>query len=479
MTVIVNKLSAAHSGSGGVSVAFPDVCLTKIGKYWVPIPYPNTARSGDLAKGSASVKIDGRPCFLKSSCIKKSTGDEPGRKGGIISRKTKGKAYPRSYSPDVKVEGQPVVRNTDLMLQNGGSPTNTGPAPWMQANAPGAQCKAPEHWEVTALAWSKSSVWCGDVVTARAEARNAPDAPFVFTAYRMSENWLQQSLMAQLRADRAEVHADVTRGPPAPKVELQLRHRNADGNEVRSAPLEVKLIPDVAKVTVGPARRTAPKYVRDRGTGQYAPDGTHFGWQYYFELTIADGEVRIWRPVEFAPRGGLAPQAHPFVPTAFHNRLWKTEIEGVWDGVFLFHRVPCTRRPDCMCVPERRCCKLRLRIQVDFQAGGVPGLEQVKLFPGACDRQGWGQVDKWWYSNTWWEKTDHVPSGVRAHEFGHLIGMYDEYPAGACEPSRQYANRPHTIMAAGAIVEEQHVRDFKDRTRALLPSDFGELEAIR
>ena len=129
VTVGVNGLSVVHKDSGGITIAFPDVCKTPVGPSIVPIPYPNIAKSGDTAKGSKTVKCDGNPICLKDSNFSTSTGDEPGTAKGVASSKTKGKAEFVNYSMDVKVEGKNVARAFDLMLHND---KNTPPAPVLQ-----------------------------------------------------------------------------------------------------------------------------------------------------------------------------------------------------------------------------------------------------------------------------------------------------------------------------------------------------------
>ena len=126
----VNGMSPVTQKSGGTVTAFPDVCKTPAGSAVVPIPYPNIAKSGDLAKGSKTVKINGAPVCLSDSEFSTSTGDEAGSAKGLASGTTKGKAFPLNYSFDVKIEGKSVVRNLDLFIGNN---RNTPPAPIMQA----------------------------------------------------------------------------------------------------------------------------------------------------------------------------------------------------------------------------------------------------------------------------------------------------------------------------------------------------------
>ena len=130
VTVGVNNLSVVHQGSGGVTIAFPDVCKTPSPAGPIPIPYPNIAQSTDTAQGSKKVKCDGNPVCLENSNFSMSTGDEAGNAGGgVVSNKIKGKAEFVNFSFDVKFEGKGVARALDLMLHND---KNTPPFPLLQ-----------------------------------------------------------------------------------------------------------------------------------------------------------------------------------------------------------------------------------------------------------------------------------------------------------------------------------------------------------
>jgi hypothetical protein len=131
VTVGVNFLSVVHQSSNGVTIAFPDVCKTPAPPApFVPIPYPNIAKSSDTAKGTKKVKCDGNPVCVKDSNFSMSTGDEAGSAGGgMVSSKIKGKAEFVNFSFDVKFEGKNVARALDLMLHND---KNTPPMPVLQ-----------------------------------------------------------------------------------------------------------------------------------------------------------------------------------------------------------------------------------------------------------------------------------------------------------------------------------------------------------
>lgn len=121
-TVFANTNGLFHKGSGGTGLAFPDVCLSPppppTGP--VPIPYPNNVTASDLAQGSVTVKIQGKPTALKDkSYVSTSTGDEAGTQGGnVLTHKTKGKEYAQFWSFDVKIEGKNAVRHSDPAGQN-------------------------------------------------------------------------------------------------------------------------------------------------------------------------------------------------------------------------------------------------------------------------------------------------------------------------------------------------------------------------
>jgi uncharacterized Zn-binding protein involved in type VI secretion len=143
--VLINGRTAVHAGSEGTLVTV-DVCLTKVGKPVVPIPYTNVARSADAAKTASSVFVNGNPVCHQGSIFSKSTGDEPGDRKGIRSGTIKGKAEFVSASSNVFIEGVPAVRQGDMMVSNN---CNTAPMPLSQPGAPPArEVKAEEVEEL-------------------------------------------------------------------------------------------------------------------------------------------------------------------------------------------------------------------------------------------------------------------------------------------------------------------------------------------
>jgi hypothetical protein len=113
-----NCRGIAHKGSGGMSIAFPDVCKTPSPAGPIPIPYPNIAKASDTSDGPSTVKTDGEMPMVKSAKYSTSSGDEAGTAGGVMSSSNKGAAEFMMYSFDVKFEGNSVCRMGDPMFHN-------------------------------------------------------------------------------------------------------------------------------------------------------------------------------------------------------------------------------------------------------------------------------------------------------------------------------------------------------------------------
>ncbi len=127
--IVINGRTAVHAGSGG-TLTTPDVCKTP--KYCRPVNYTNIAVSADAGMTAVTVKINGNPACHQKSIFVKSSGDEAGRCGGIVSGTIKQIAEFVTFSPNVFIEGIPAVRQLDLMTSN---LKNTPPMPLMQPGA--------------------------------------------------------------------------------------------------------------------------------------------------------------------------------------------------------------------------------------------------------------------------------------------------------------------------------------------------------
>lgn len=118
-TITVNMLPLTHKGSISIATAtVPDVCKTPSPAGPVPIPYPNIAMSSDLAKGTKKVKGDGKMIAVKGSEYSRSTGDEAGTVGGVVSSTFIKEAKWILSSFNVKMDGKNACRSLDMMTHN-------------------------------------------------------------------------------------------------------------------------------------------------------------------------------------------------------------------------------------------------------------------------------------------------------------------------------------------------------------------------
>ncbi len=486
-TVLVNNLTVVHRTSNGVVMTFPDVCKTPSPGGPIPLPYPNVAKSADTADGSATVTADGNPIMLKSSSYALSTGDEAGSALGVASNKIQGKAYPTMYSFDVKVEGQNVFRQTDLMLGNGGSPTNTPPAANMQPGAPGPAGAAkndPEKLKVTKLAWKKTEVCCGDEAELDVAGEGFKGEKVTIVVSRPGEEGAISGTFATEMQSNPHTHKwIVRRGPFAKEVKLEARQFAWDGQKKSSNQLDVKVPPDKTEVVNRP-KQTAPVYEwktnNKTGWRRLQRTGSNFEWEVYFEMAFTNGRLTVTKELDFDRPDGAKPGPRQL-------RRWKREVEGVWDAKYRLHREKCRRGARCDCGGwSNGCCTFPIRVVCEFGPGhgkkvtlhkgaNHPTGNRKELSPGVPNPN----YGRWWYDHDWWEGLRNVPVTVRAHEFGHLIGMYDEYPEGAAEASRRYANVPKSIMNAGRKVYPRHFEEFANWFRKHAEPILGPLELLR
>lgn len=118
-TTKANFMPIAHAGSNMVNVASPDVCKTPSAPSGtLPIPYPNIVMTSDASDGPTTVKCDGEMPMVKGVKYSKSSGDEAGTAGGVVSGKNRAEGEYLLYSFNVKLEGNNVCRLGDLLFQN-------------------------------------------------------------------------------------------------------------------------------------------------------------------------------------------------------------------------------------------------------------------------------------------------------------------------------------------------------------------------
>ena len=117
-TVFANGRGIAHETSGGMSIVFPDVCNTPSPTGPIPIPYPNIGKSADTSNGPRSIQVDGSMAMVEGAEYRRTSGDEAGTAGGLISGVNMGPAEFMTCSFNIKLEGKGVCRLGDVLFHN-------------------------------------------------------------------------------------------------------------------------------------------------------------------------------------------------------------------------------------------------------------------------------------------------------------------------------------------------------------------------
>ena len=131
MTVFANGLEVACKAQANqVIAAFPYVCMTPpqtpATPPGVPVPYPTFGMDSDTTSGTGTVKIGGKTVTQKDkSYYSKCTGNEAGcaPMKNVITSVNTGKEYAHAWSGDVKMDGEPVSRFSDISSNDHASPT--------------------------------------------------------------------------------------------------------------------------------------------------------------------------------------------------------------------------------------------------------------------------------------------------------------------------------------------------------------------
>lgn len=150
-----------------------------------------------------------------------------------------------------------------------------------------------------------------------------------------------------------------------------------------------------------------------------------FSWHYAYDIGVQSDCVRVHVGIRLVPAAGVRRvDLERVVP------LWQAGIERVWSGRF------------ALAVPDGR----RLPIVVDVRFNDPHFHHAVIVRPGTG---GTNQLN--------WKLLDS-PALV-AHEFGHMLGVFDEYPHGGTAPDGDWLD-PQGIMGltptSGSVARARH-----------------------
>jgi hypothetical protein len=102
----------------GMSLGFPDVCLTPIGPIVTPVPYPDINMSAATAPAVYNVLVDCMPSINQMSMGLVSFGDCTGVLGGVVSHLEDGQTEYMVGCVTIIVGGAPAQRLTSVTGQN-------------------------------------------------------------------------------------------------------------------------------------------------------------------------------------------------------------------------------------------------------------------------------------------------------------------------------------------------------------------------
>ncbi|AZL59586.1 DUF4150 domain-containing protein [Tabrizicola piscis] len=207
--------------------AMPDVCFTPpenpATPPGVPIPYPSFGMASDTESGTATVLISGEIVNIKNkSDEKKTSGTEAGcaAKKGIITSKNTGKKYFNSWSTDVKFEGEPVIRFSDLATHNHASPIgNTGP--WPEICKPGT-----DVFDCAALL---EKIGMPVHTHAKSDCTTAEEKAAGKKPVKESEHFFENQMLQKARGGPNYKNFPKYDVDQAPCVCMTSRHKEADG----------------------------------------------------------------------------------------------------------------------------------------------------------------------------------------------------------------------------------------------------------
>ena len=131
---------AATKAGGQCVIPGPlDVCKTPAPPAPVPppMPYPNIGMVPTASKTSTKVSVQNMAACTTKTTLPRSTGDEPGVAGGLVSGLNMGEVDYKMGSSKVQVEGEKWVHLTSMTGHNGSN-----------ANVPAGAQVAPSQTKV-------------------------------------------------------------------------------------------------------------------------------------------------------------------------------------------------------------------------------------------------------------------------------------------------------------------------------------------
>ncbi len=316
---------------------------------------------------------------------------------------------------------------------------------------------------VTAAAGASSVVAMGEETAAMKSKTVTIEADGVCTIKGKSALKLQEA--EGVKGKKARASSKVGKGQD---TSARSSSHNAEGSAQMTRPAEEALVEEYSTqaATMSEAKCEPDRTLADhcdhakypdieRDTNSFACSSGAFAWTGKFDILLKRGELEIRVKIKLVNRQGakaatgttpLPPIGPPLSPA--EKATMKADIEGKLGGKWLFHRAHCKNGGGCGCPKNRGCCKIPVKIVVEFVESGHH--HEVNLFQGA----GRANATNWTRVKT--------RENSYAHETGHLLGFYDEYAGGAVGKPPRWKVRPGVIMSTGLAVPVEYYWDFRD-----------------
>jgi hypothetical protein len=155
-----------------------------------------------------------------------------------------------------------------------------------------------------------------------------------------------------------------------------------------------------------------------------------FSWNYGYDIKVQNGQLIVRAAINLVPASGVRrPDLDKVKP------IWEKGIERIWGHKYALQATANRQYP--------------IVIDVSFRG--------PRFHHDVIVRPGFGRTDE-----LNWNINDSPE--IVAHEFGHMLGLYDEYERGALA-SRDAVIDPASIMASnpveGAVSRERHYETFR------------------